>query len=509
MGPLKLSPSQGGGAHVPTALELQMQEAAERLRGGGRLVKVQLHVLEDPMLAAAAAAAQLALSSSWHGDGGGGLALAGSGQLPQGGSCSWHASSGGGGSLDAAGGGAWLHGRLPFARKGSGGAAAQQAPRLLELRLDVCAGAGVPLGVTPAPRRGRRRMPSLEAIDMLAGRTMAGSMAAVADIGPPLLVPTGGSGATSVSGSGAASPRGEVGGAAGAAAAEEHEQERERVGETGSGPAKRADPHLAVIQQQQERLSTEQQPANGVADQPAAAGTAAEERLATGRSLLGWLLGRDALVDPQQEQQQRRRRRRPGPDSHHQHQQQHQQQQQSPCAQDDAAAAQDRVRQAEAAAAAVYGERWAHKVRRLRRAAGARAEQPGWAVRAVIVKSGDDCRQEALALQLIREFGAIWAESGLPLWVRPFEVVVTSDDTALIELIPDALSVHTVKARAGARAERDQGRGGARQGSSLSEYFFRRYPAGSAACAAAQRRFTESLAAYSLITYLLQARMIA
>lgn len=41
------------------------------------------------------------------------------------------------------------------------------------------------------------------------------------------------------------------------------------------------------------------------------------------------------------------------------------------------------------------------------------------------------------------------AEAGLPLWVRAFEVVVTSDDTALIELIPDALSIHTIKARSG------------------------------------------------------------
>jgi len=78
--------------------------------------------------------------------------------------------------------------------------------------------------------------------------------------------------------------------------------------------------------------------------------------------------------------------------------------------------------------------------------------------------------------------------------VRPFEVVVTSDDTALIELIPDALSIHTLKARSP-------------PGASLSDYFFRRWGAGTAGCAAAQRRFTESLAAYSLIMYLLQVRL--
>ena len=38
-------------------------------------------------------------------------------------------------------------------------------------------------------------------------------------------------------------------------------------------------------------------------------------------------------------------------------------------------------------------------------------------------------------------------EAELPLWLRPFDVLVTSNKTALIELIPDALSIHTIKAK--------------------------------------------------------------
>eukprot|EP00198_Chlamydomonas_reinhardtii_P002058 XP_001691394.1 smilar to phosphatidylinositol 3- or 4-kinase [Chlamydomonas reinhardtii] len=144
-------------------------------------------------------------------------------------------------------------------------------------------------------------------------------------------------------------------------------------------------------------------------------------------------------------------------------------------------------------AVAVYGERWAAKVKRIQRESphGRRA---GWALRCVIVKSGDDCRQELLALQLIKVFGDIFREAGLPLWVRPYEVLVTSNRTALIEMVPNTLSLHTIKSRSP-------------PSTSLSDHFFAKFGrAGSPGCTAAQRRFTESLAAYSLICYLLQIK---
>jgi phosphatidylinositol 4-kinase len=65
--------------------------------------------------------------------------------------------------------------------------------------------------------------------------------------------------------------------------------------------------------------------------------------------------------------------------------------------------------------------------------------------------------------------------------------------TALIELIRDSLSIHTIKQRSPA-------------GYSLSDHFFAKFVKGTPECVAAQRRFTESLAAYSIITYLLQVR---
>ena len=79
-------------------------------------------------------------------------------------------------------------------------------------------------------------------------------------------------------------------------------------------------------------------------------------------------------------------------------------------------------------------------------------------------------------------------------WCLRAQVLVTSNRTALIELVPDALSIHTVKARCPPAA-------------SLSDHFFARFGRRGAACEAAQRAFAESMAAYSLVCYLLQMKV--
>ncbi|XP_041003198.1 phosphatidylinositol 4-kinase beta 1-like isoform X2 [Juglans microcarpa x Juglans regia] len=95
---------------------------------------------------------------------------------------------------------------------------------------------------------------------------------------------------------------------------------------------------------------------------------------------------------------------------------------------------------------ALSGELWEVKKERIRRDS-VYGNLAGWDLRSVIVKSGDDCRQEHLAVQLISHFYDIFQEAGLPLWLRPYEVLVTSSYTALIETIPDTASLHSIKSR--------------------------------------------------------------
>ncbi|GBG82219.1 hypothetical protein CBR_g34503 [Chara braunii] len=148
----------------------------------------------------------------------------------------------------------------------------------------------------------------------------------------------------------------------------------------------------------------------------------------------------------------------------------------------------DAVRRA--ATDAVMGERWIDKKERLRKASKY-GSVPNWDLRSLIVKSGDDCRQEHLAMQLISHFHDIFGEAGLPLWLRPYEVLVTSSHTALIETIPNAVSIHAVKSRTPG---------------SLREHFHAKYRKNSPAFKLAQRNFVESMAGYSILCYFLQIK---
>jgi hypothetical protein len=56
-----------------------------------------------------------------------------------------------------------------------------------------------------------------------------------------------------------------------------------------------------------------------------------------------------------------------------------------------------------ATAAETLGERWEEKAARIRKKSKF-GKDPAWDLRTVIVKSGDDCRQEHLAAQLVSHF---------------------------------------------------------------------------------------------------------
>ncbi|KAJ2851097.1 phosphatidylinositol-4- kinase [Coemansia brasiliensis] len=107
-----------------------------------------------------------------------------------------------------------------------------------------------------------------------------------------------------------------------------------------------------------------------------------------------------------------------------------------------------------------------------------------------IFKVGDDCRQDVLALQLIAVFKNIFTSCGLDLYLYPYRVVATAPGCGVIDVIPNSIS-------------RDQM--GREKVNSLSDYFATRYHGkDSIEYQQARSNFVQSLAAYSVLSYLLQ-----
>ncbi|KAJ1829023.1 phosphatidylinositol-4- kinase [Coemansia sp. RSA 2599] len=107
-----------------------------------------------------------------------------------------------------------------------------------------------------------------------------------------------------------------------------------------------------------------------------------------------------------------------------------------------------------------------------------------------IFKVGDDCRQDVLALQLIAVFKNIFTSCGLDLYLFPYRVVATAPGCGVIDFIPNSIS-------------RDQM--GREKVNSLSDYFATRYHGvDSIQYQQARNNFVQSLAAYSVLSYLLQ-----
>lgn len=60
-----------------------------------------------------------------------------------------------------------------------------------------------------------------------------------------------------------------------------------------------------------------------------------------------------------------------------------------------------------------------------------------------MVKGGDDLRQEIIAMQLIKTFKRLFIAQNIQL--QPYEIIVTSHNSGLIEFIEDTYSIDWLK----------------------------------------------------------------
>lgn len=107
-----------------------------------------------------------------------------------------------------------------------------------------------------------------------------------------------------------------------------------------------------------------------------------------------------------------------------------------------------------------------------------------------IFKVGDDCRQDVLALQLIAAFRGIFNSVGLDVYVYPYRVTATAPGCGVIDVLPNSISRDML---------------GREAVNGLHDYFITKYGGEhSVRYQEARSEFVKSMAAYSVISYLMQ-----
>lgn len=143
-------------------------------------------------------------------------------------------------------------------------------------------------------------------------------------------------------------------------------------------------------------------------------------------------------------------------------------------------------------------EPWSEKQLRIKESSPY-GHYPNWKLLAVIVKSGDDLRQELMASQFLQKLQEIWNQEHVQVFVRPTKILVLSKDSGMIEPILNAVSLHQIKKHQANRKF---------QHNSLLDYFLQEFgpTKTSEYFLTAQKNFVESCAGYSIACYLLQVK---
>ncbi|KAI0389812.1 phosphatidylinositol 3 [Xylariaceae sp. FL0594] len=155
--------------------------------------------------------------------------------------------------------------------------------------------------------------------------------------------------------------------------------------------------------------------------------------------------------------------------------------------------------------AAVFGEAWHVKKERIRKSSPY-GWMKNWDLVSVIVKTGSDLRQEAFACQLIQVCHKIWVDAGVPVWVKLMQILVTGESSGLIETITNGVSLHSLK-RSLTLSSNDAGVNTRKRFATLKDHWLKTFgKPDSEPYRSAVDAFKRSLAAYSMIQYILQLK---
>jgi phosphatidylinositol 4-kinase len=112
----------------------------------------------------------------------------------------------------------------------------------------------------------------------------------------------------------------------------------------------------------------------------------------------------------------------------------------------------------------------------------------------IIIKSGEDLRQEQFATQLINEFLQIFKIEKVKCYLMPYEIIATGVNVGIVEVVPNSISIDQIK----------------RKNKNITSLvdFYKNYfgPINSKKYKNAIQNYIQSLAGYSLLCYFLQIK---
>ena len=113
----------------------------------------------------------------------------------------------------------------------------------------------------------------------------------------------------------------------------------------------------------------------------------------------------------------------------------------------------------------------------------------------VLIKSGEDLRQEQFASQLINEFAQIFKIEGVDCYLYPYEIISTGNNAGIIEVCPNTISLDELKHKMSFDPN-----------NSLKVFYEKYFGKGTKKYKKALRNLVRSLAGYSLVCYFLQIK---
>lgn len=134
-----------------------------------------------------------------------------------------------------------------------------------------------------------------------------------------------------------------------------------------------------------------------------------------------------------------------------------------------------------------FSEPWKEKSKSISKAS-AYGKFETYHLKQMIIKGGDDLRQEMIAMQLMKKFKEIFDKESTGCYLAPYDIIATSSDSGFLEFLTDTVPIDNLKKTNKIRLVE------------IYELIFRD------SFETARKNFIVSLAGYSLFSYLLQIK---